>query len=587
MAILRRDRAVEFATLHHRNIRGERLEFDDHYYMLDILADPSPETTIMSAVQTGKSESFIAKLMADMDCGLSAFYVLPTRDNRDVFVQNRIDRLFQMVPKYADMKINSLGDADSVFIKHLGRGVARFGSSQSIREFKEFPADVLYVDEFDECLLESVGYADDRMKGSPYRFKHLLANPKFVGTDYRHNIHWHFINSDQKRLSYCCPSCGTVQWLGWVGNVCQEVVVNGVTVDYELLDGEWEPGCGRDVLPVCNKCGDYLQRESTMVGWVPYGDPKHKRSGYQISRLAPLSESLEDLWERFSNVKANSTQLQVFWNSDLGEPFEGGAGDRFTEEMLLRCCEPYTLPNGSNGPCTMGVDVGNYMTVRISDYVNDEGSDGKSFTRRRLVFTGKVVDVEELHRLIQAYHVSVAVIDANPEIRMSKAFQLGAQCRVWRCHYHKTEGANVNPMKWDDKPTPDGNLRTITVDRTEAIDSVFAEYVTRKVVEPSNFGGLLDGGYVGEMKFSVRMKDETTGRMYWTKGNDHHLHANVYDYIASLDPMAGIISMKNHLTRGTKRDVNEVARDDYGTSKVVRKMRRKGSRMGMWHDISG
>lgn len=585
---MRRDRAVDLAVNHHRNIRGDRLEFDDHYYMLDILADPSPETVIMSAVQTGKTELFVAKMLADCELGLSCFYVLPTRDNRDIFVQNRIDRLFAMVPRYELMRTNALGDADSVFMKHLGRGVVRFGSSQSIREFKEFPADVVYVDEFDQCEPSAIGYADDRCKGSPFRFKHLLANPTLPAADFRHNIHWYFGNSDAKRLHYRCGECGMTQPLDWVGNICSEIIRDGVVVKYELLDAEWHDGCGRDIFPVCRKCGSYMDRGESAVGWEPTGNPDHRRSGYHIDRLAPLSEPLDDLWLNFLSSQGNSSMLQVFFNSVLGMPYEGGAGERITETMMERCSETYELPTRAKGPCSMGIDVGKFYDVRISDYVHEQDDDGKVTVRRRLVYADKVPTMEELIELVGRFHVSVAVIDAHPELRKAKEFQMTAPCRVWRCIYPTTEGQRPQAVKWDkgSKQKPN-RYRTVTIDRTEAIDAVFAEYLNQRVVEPSGFGSILDGKYMAEMTSSIRMRNDTTGRMYWSKCQDHALHANVYDYLASLDPTSGLRAASGSVVKGRKRDIEGMAKPDYGATQAMSRIRRRNKRMKTWNDLSG
>jgi hypothetical protein len=587
MALARRDKALEFALHHHKNVRGDPLEFDEHFFILDILADPSPKTIIMSAVQTGKSESFIAKLMADCFLGLSCFYVLPSQDSRGVFVHNRIDRLFNLVGTYGKMLAGATGSADSVTLKHIGRGVARFGASESLREFKEFPADVLYVDEYDVCDPSGLAYAYDRCKGSPFRFTHYLSNPSLPGSEYRQNIDWLFQNSDAKKLHYRCPHCGLIQPLEWVGNIVRKVMSEGIVIDYQLLDEAWSVTAGRDILPGCSKCGLLFQRGECCVGWIPTGDADHPVSGYHLSRLSLPSDDVSELYASFRAALANPTKMQTFFNSDLGLPYEGGAGNKITEELMGQCAEGYELPNEvMRGPCTMGIDVGANYDVRISDYIMDE-IDGQLVLRRRLVFVGKVPTIEEVHQLVERYRVVVAVIDAEPELHIAKAFQTKARCRVWRCQYHPTEGTNPRPVRWDQGTKKKPNrLRLVWIDRTEAMDSVYAQYVSKQIIEPRSFTGLLDGKYMREMTGPVRVQDEATNRFSWIKCVDHSYHANVYDWLASQDPYAGLsILGTKPVLHGTKRDTKRAYSGN--AAEKADKVMAKHKRHLKWKDITG
>lgn len=567
MALLRRDRAVEFALEHHRNVRGEPLEFDAFFYMLDILADPSPNVVIQSAVQTGKSEAMVCSLFADCSLGLSCFYVLPTTDTRNVFVANRINRLTRMVPAYGRMVAREPGNANSVILKHIGPGVVRFGASQAMSEFKEFPADVLKVDEYDVCDPKGLAFALDRTKASPYRFTQYLANPIFPGTELRQNINWHYERSDAKRVHYRCPSCGLVQPILWFSNVVREVSQKSIVVDYApRLVGE------SGIVAVCSRCEAPIDRRRDCVGWVATGDPEHPVSGYLISRLNCLHDSLDDLWSVFRGCVANETKKQVFVNSDLGEAYAGGTGNKVTDALVASCAEAYELPAPGKvrGPCTMGVDVGATLDVRISDYVKDD--DGR--VRRRMVHVAKCREIEEVVALCAPFRVAVAVIDAMPESRLSLDFQSRAPCRVWRCQYKATEGRNVKSLTWMADEGRGGCERYVTVDRTEAMDAVFQQYARREVVEPSSFGSLLGGRYLAEMMGPVRAVDDDE-RAYWVKTVDHQFHASVYDWIASQDPLGGFWNSTEGIVRGSRPVPGTDA--DYGASRVLSGMgRRRG-----------
>jgi hypothetical protein len=574
MALLRRDRALEFATKHHRNVRGEPMEFDAYFYMLDVLADPSPNVVIQSAVQTGKSEAMVCSLFADCSLALSCFYVLPTTDTRNVFVANRINRLTTMVPLYGAMVARKSGNANSVILKHIGPGVVRFGASQSMTEFKEFPADVLYVDEYDVCEPKGLAFALDRTKASPYRFTKYLANPIYPGTDGRQNINWHFNNSDGKRVQYRCAGCGLVQPLLWMTNVAREISKGGIVTDFApRLEADGH------ILPVCARCEHPISRRRDVVGWVPTGDPNHPVSGYLISRLNCLNDSIDDLWRTFRTCAANETKMQVFINSDLGEAYSGGTGNKISEELMATCAEPYELPQPGRcrGPCTMGIDVGATLDVRISDYVRDD--DGK--VRRRLVHAAKLRHPHEVIEIGQAFRVAVAVIDAYPESRMALDLQDKAPFRVWRCQYKANEGKNVKSLSWHPDEGLNGRERYLTVDRTEAMDTVFQQYIRREVVEPQGFGALLGGRYVNEMTAPVRAVDDDE-RPFWVKTVDHQFHANVYDWIASQDPIGGFWSSREGIVRGSKAKLGTDA--DYGATKVLAGLGKRRS-VPTWQEV--
>lgn len=587
MAIKRQQKTLDLAFNHHRNMHGQPMEFIDHFFMLDILADPSPYTVIMSGVQTGKSEAFICKLLADMEVGLAAFYVLPTQNVRDIFVQNRIDTLLRKVAHYGGQVGAGYGRSDSCRMKHIGKGVVRFGASESMREFKEFPADVLYVDEYDVCDLDGIAFAFDRCKGSEYRFRHFLANPTLPGADFRQNIDWLFRNSDQKRLHYVCPDCGLEQALSWIGNIVETIKdEHGVVIDYRLCDEEWNPTAHRDIAVVCTHCGVEIERTLDCIGWRAEGDPNHECSGYHISRLNVPSELITDLHSSFLAARGNNSKLQVFWNSDLGLAYEGGAGDRITEDLINQCTDPYELPHSVAGPCTAGIDVGLFYDVRISDLHPQADEYSRTIMRRRLVYVGRLQSMDAVIQKLKQYHVIVATIDALPELHKAKEFQGKVKfCRVWRCSYHPTEGANPRNLRWDEKQ------KVVWIDRTFAMDAIYGCFVSRAEIIPAAYGTLLNGHWKAHMMAPVRAEDAKTGRYYWIKAVDHQFHADVYDWISTQDPQAGFGITVDSVLRGTPRDLRRHYTPDgqepanrLDRTLPLRNVKRK---MPTWRDITG
>jgi len=88
------------------------------------------------------------------------------------------------------------------------------------------------------------------------------------------------------------------------------------------------------------------------------------------------------------------TALQHFYNSDLGETFVPPGG-RISIDVLDRCRRDYLMPDASQEPAWMGVDVG----LKLHVVVRQTLQEGMS----RALFIGEVDSFEELDRLMQCY----------------------------------------------------------------------------------------------------------------------------------------------------------------------------------------
>ena len=171
-----RDTRIRFATEHHLNTRGERMDFDHYPHIRSLYGSLSREIVLQGSVQSFKSEWAVIDHFACAFNGMSVFYVLPKFEHRTTYVQNRVNKCVGNVKEYK--RIIGDGFFDSVAIKSFGKGVIKYVGSNVLADFKEFPADMIVVDEVDECDAENVEYALDRLRASPYQFKRYLGNPK-------------------------------------------------------------------------------------------------------------------------------------------------------------------------------------------------------------------------------------------------------------------------------------------------------------------------------------------------------------------------------------------------------------------------
>lgn len=519
-----KDIRLKFALEHHRNTRDEPMDFDHFPHIRQLYNSTAREIVLMGSVQSMKSEFVIIDHFAAAYTGLSIFFVVPKFEARTTYVQNRINRCVENVKEYK--RIIGAGFFDSVALKSFGRGVVKYVGSNVLSDFKEFPADMLVVEEVDECMPDNVDYALDRLRASRYQFKRYLGNPKIKGR----GIHAYFNESDQREWEVPCLECEEYSELDWFKVVAEPIEdKDGSVVDYLLRDKDWEVGCHRDIKLVCPKCGGELERASLRGRWVPK-NPGHPVEGYHLSMMCSPINSISGMWLFFLKAVPDPSLMQQFYNSYLGLPYEA-IGNRVTEALLDSCIdEEYefvTLPDRAYikgdehpGPCSIGIDVGAFFDVRIS-YIEPRG-------RRRAVFMGKVKSVDDLHDLIVQYNVEKAVMDSMPEVTLAQDFQETAECEVWLCRYM---GSGT-----DKRRSYNINDRVILTDRTDALDRSFAHLRQKKNILPKNYASILGGQYVNEMCTSVRHVTEDAkgiAKYEWSQGKDHQRHCDTYDLLAA------------------------------------------------------
>jgi len=179
MMIKIRNARITFAKDHHMNTKGERMDFAHYPHIRPLYDSIAFDMVLMGSVQSFKSEWAVIDHFAASYCGLSVFYVLPKFETRTTYVQNRINRCVENVPEYK--KIIGAGFFDSVAMKNFGKGVVKYVGSNVLADMKEFPADILYVEEVDQCDASNIEFALDRMRASAYQFRRYLGNPTNKG----------------------------------------------------------------------------------------------------------------------------------------------------------------------------------------------------------------------------------------------------------------------------------------------------------------------------------------------------------------------------------------------------------------------
>ena len=532
-----RARRIDLAKNHHKNTKGEPMNFEDNPHLTEIYENMAKDLVIQGSVQSYKSEFMIIDQFACAMEGLSVFYVLPKYESRNAYVQNRIDRCINTVPYYK--KLVGAGQFDNQAMKHIGKGVIKYVGSNVAGDFVEFPADVLFVEEVDQCNMDNLHMANDRLRASRYQFKRRVGNPSFKGT----GINYYFEKSTKKKWYTPCGTCHKQNELDWFKVIVEPIRdIEGVVTDYKLRDKDWS--AGKEIRPICQFCNMPYSRHSKDGKWIAE-KPNELREGYLMTMLLSNRNSVADMWQTFQEAIGDEHKMQLFYNSLLGLTYEAH-GSKVTPELIKKHIQKYRLHHEGETSfvptselklkqrkkyCSMGVDVGKMFDVRISEVDEMTGS-------RKMVFTGKVKHKSDLIKLGIDYNVEACIIDSMPETRIAREFQEEAPFYVWLCRYGG-EGGDGH-VKWDSK------MMNVNCDRTWLLDKTFAEIKKGRNIFPENVESAINGVLLKEMCGTVRAAEQDkkgNTKYIWSKCQDHQRHADGYDYLASTLMVSGSASL--------------------------------------------
>lgn len=490
----------------HQTTKGQRLDFRLHSYLVDIYEDPANTTVIRKSVQSGISDRNIVKTMAAVDDGLSVFYVLPTMDIRNRFVSNRVNPLidnvgyYRAMAAYAQNRFREGRDAaDATGLKQLGKASIAFVGSNAPAAFREFVADIVIVDELDQCNLANVTLAKDRTGASEVRGYHVVGNPTIRGF----GIDADFQKSDQKHWHIKCEHCNEWQTLSWFDNVVREVD-----------EGRYEARHSTDV--VCKHCDRVIDRH-TQGKWIATWPDRTGISGYTISQLFAGTTSMAEMHESFLAGLTNETERQRFHNSILGEPFES-EGARLSRGALDKCVSDYAQQLRGTGTF-IGVDVGSLLHVVIIEKNRVV----------RLCTLSQEAAFDELAAMAKTYDCRLMVIDGMPETRMSRmvAKKVG-QGKALLCFYKDEKTGKEFDVDWWQMK--------ISVDRTQSMDDSHSMLLRQQIRLPRDAASvpLFFDQMMAPTRIFRKRSSLDTGRFVWDEGGnpDHYRHAFNYACLA-------------------------------------------------------
>jgi len=509
-AIKRTNPAWFNAMSGHRTHRGKLLDFESNPFQKELYADTSPYITVMKSTQCGVSEWLLAEAIGWAGNGRNVFYVLPTFNLVGRFVRERFDKTLSYTPLYASMRTHDQmlkKAASSVSMKQLGDGTVALVGSNTPAAFTEFAADVLIIDEMDRCDSSNLIMAWERLSAaeSEDRRQYKVSNPTFTGS----GIDIEYSDSTQYHWAIWCGHCGQFVEPDFFKHVVREESED----EYVIVDREWEKGSERDIRLICD-CGKPLDRRG-MGRWQAHGPTDHPHHGYQVSKLFSANVSLGDIVRRFEDGEKNDSAMQRFYNADLGVAFDS-KGARIGSDDMDACIGDHPLghrPEG--GICVVGIDVGAEFHVVVGHMV--WGTPGY-----RIIDVQTVRNPEEVLDILRKYKAKIYVIDALPEMRISKMIA------------HKSKGGFVSLFRQGISDTIGDHV--VSVDRTSAMDNVKAGFIMEAIKLPRNIKSVPE--YYKQLMAPTRVFDPDAkngeGSYTWVEGAkpDHYFLATTYMLMA-------------------------------------------------------
>lgn len=454
--------------------KGGYLDLDEFPYQAEPFYSDEvaleEEVVYMKATQIGATEAMWRWILWLVDqFGDTGIYYFPTDTHVTQFGDDRVTPVMNA----SDYLQRRLSGVNTKHLKKIGAGSLYFRGVTSLTAVQSVDADALIFDEYDESDPDNMEQAERRLSGSRAAGRtpriRRFGRPTLPG----YGIAAAFEETDQRKWMVTCPECGTVQEMTFEDNVRWTSEAGGAD---ELRRGADQYDQKKDVTNVwraCKRCDASLEAPPGERGpihegtWTRTAKGPGRIPGYHVTRLIVPRTDLKAIVQ--ASRKTAPSAIEVFHWADLGIPY--AAADSSLDDLAIdRACAggyPEAVP-GYRGrfPTILGADVASERALNVG--VDEIGPDG----RRRALWAGLVEDdkgkrgktaFEKLAQMMVDYQVQMAVVDAQPDRRLSRGFAAQFPGRVFICEYGDDQ---------EDAIQVDTDKRKVRVDRTQAIDAM-------------------------------------------------------------------------------------------------------------------
>ncbi len=435
-----------WATLNNIKLQRSVYTFENHEYQIEPMANDCKRVCYMKATRGGFSEIEILKSLHGMIYNRykeGVLYLFPTTDDVNEFSKSRFAPLLSSNRLAIGRHVKSGGKGtDTASLKKINdaflylRGARlseKRGEQSESSKMKSIGVDKIVFDEVDHMEEEVIAKARGRYYDSPWQEEVFIGNP--IIPDLGIDLQWQ--KSDHRHWWRKCSSCGKY--------TCAELFFID---DPERCVGVRSDGKG---YIACKNCGrEVFIRDGQ---WQPeLKENTNYMRGYRWSQLSSAVCDPLDILRDFREPPEGN--IADVYRLRLGLPYIA-AEDRLTKARIYECCGQEEQYSSHEGPCAMGVDVGDVKHIIIGARTGNE--------QYTIFKTVALSSWREIHDLARRFHVKSAVIDMSPFRDKAREFQSKEPYQIFLCEY------SDNPAflrKWDIKLGVVKDYRTALFDET-------------------------------------------------------------------------------------------------------------------------
>ena len=425
--------------------KGEKFDWIDHQYLVDLYEDPSRDIVIEKGAQICVTTYGMNRALWFADThNVSVIYTFPTASDVADFSKARITPMIQ------SSKHLSRVTQGGIELKQIGESFVYFRGAWSERQAISVDSDFNIHDEVDFSKPDIIEIYQERLSHSKYKFFLAFSTPSIP----EYGIDDLFNRSDKKEWFVECPKCGKAQILKYPDSI---------------------KGDTKEARYACVFCRATITDDARRNGyWKATGDKDWGVSGYHISQLMAPWISAKEILQKEERARLRPTAqlsgIKDFYNFCLGEAY-GGENQPLNRDILLSCIQNKHDLEKDCRHSIMGVDQGDELSITI--YTKEKSGD------IRLVHTEVCDSFERLPDLMEKYGVVFCLIDALPNKHSARRFALQYQSKVWLVYYNDRQKEFIKWIK-----DPEKKEYRVVVNKMESLDRMSGRFQRHEIILP-------------------------------------------------------------------------------------------------------
>lgn len=479
---------ADFITKETRNpdpgFSDKRFDFKGHEFQEHIANDRSERVCVRKPSQVGLSELILRIILTlAFRYGLKIGYAMPTKTHLNTYVPTRIDPIIDASPKLS-RGIDKNNNNKALKMFSSGGAVYMIHSKTTSESFAT-QLDGYFADEMDRLDPDFVSQLPYRLHHSLHKLQWKVCTPTLpeIGIDAE------FPKTNQQFWKIKCHGCGEWQYMDFESIMFKKSVImmpefniempERTNIDKEDLMNQYferEPYIG------CIECAKELDRyDYSLREWVKTYS-KREYSGWDLNRFhvprlnrskKPCKPGEQGIGHDARTIIYDffdAKNIKEFYNQCLGRAYSSGDESISLEDIKSRLATPEAnfenFLSGCSGPCFMGIDQKKVINIAILKLVHKKlflvyANEYKMIRNEK--FGGIVRTMKYLRELMSNFRVSMASVDAAPDLHLPNALVNEFPSRSIYAHFSDPKSSFTLPTK---------NSRTTSVNRSWILDEV-------------------------------------------------------------------------------------------------------------------